>query len=477
MHKKTFGRNMFFVAFSRGVSLVSNVFIGFLLPKFLSITDYGFYKVFTLYAVYTALLHFGFVDGILLKLSGKEYSELDYLKMRTFSKFFIGLETFTSTLMIIISICILNSDYMFIAIMLAINMIFVNITTYYQFIAQAVQRFGEYSIKSMVSSGLKLIFTGILFLFYYFKHQDISYKWFLIGLNIIELIMMTWYIFIYRKITFGKGQSLKSMKVDIIDTFKTGIILTLAYQTSHLVLVLDRQFVNALFSTETFAIYSFAYNIVSMISTMITSISVVLLPILKKENSEVVVSVYSKSTITVSIIATFSLLSYFLISPFIEWFLPKYTESISYISVVMSSFLFTAVIIIVMFTMAKVMNKNLKFFKESLIALVLGFITNVMAYLIFKSPIAISYASLLVMIIWFIISGLSLKKDTKVGIAKELVYLIIITIGFLMIVNLMKNYVYGFLMYWLWAIVWTIIFYYKAIKKIIKKNDQIRIEG
>ena len=100
-----------------------------------------------------------------------------------------------------------------------------------------------------------------------------------------------------------------------------------------------------------------------------------------------------------------------------------------------------------------------------------------MAYLIFKSPIAISYASLLVMIIWFIISGLSLKKDTKVGIAKELIYLIIIAIGFLMIVNLMKNYVYGFLMYCLWAIVWTIIFYYKVIKKKIKKNDQFRIEG
>ena len=60
---------------------------------------------------------------------------------------------------------------MFIAIMLAINMIFVNITTYYQFIAQAVQRFGEYSIKSMVASGLKLIFTVILFLLYYFKHK------------------------------------------------------------------------------------------------------------------------------------------------------------------------------------------------------------------------------------------------------------------------------------------------------------------
>ena len=56
---------LLYVAFSRGISLLSGVAVGLLLPKVLSVQDYGILKIFTLYVTYTALLHFGFVDGIL----------------------------------------------------------------------------------------------------------------------------------------------------------------------------------------------------------------------------------------------------------------------------------------------------------------------------------------------------------------------------------------------------------------------------
>lgn len=465
MHKKTLGKNMFFVVFSRGVSLLSSVIIGFLVPKFFSLTDYGFYKVFTLYAVYTSLLHFGFVDGVLLKFSGMEYNELEVEKMRTLSKFFIVFELIISLLMAIGLICFLKGDYLFVGIMLSINMIFVNVTTYYQFISQAVQRFKEYSQKSFMASVLKILFTGTLFILFYFKNQVISYKVFLIGLNTIDFLMMIWYLFIYRFITFGKSKSLHMLKDDIKDIFKTGIILTLAYQTSHLVLALDRQFVNVLFSTETFAIYSFAYSIVSMISTLITSVSVVLLPMLKKEKSEEVIKIYKKSTVTVSLVASLSLVCYFIISPFIEWFLTDYIESIPYIAIVLPSFLFTSVIIIVMFTMAKIMDRNLSFLKDSLIVLALGFLTNLIAYLIFKSPIAISLASLLVMIVWFVISGLSLKRKISVGIVKELIFLLLVATGFLIITKFINNYIYGFISYFVLIIILIFIFYGKIFTK------------
>lgn len=470
MHKKKLGKNILFVVFSRGVSLLSSTFIGFLVPKFFSVTDYGYYKVFTLYAVYTALLHFGFVDGVLLKLSGKDYSELEKEKMRTLARFFIILELMISIIMIIVSLCFLKGDYLFVGIMLAINMLFVNVTTYYQFISQAVQRFKEYSLKSLIASTLKIIFTGTLFGLYYFKNQIISYQIFLIGLNAIDFLMMSWYIFLYRDITFGHSEPIKSMTKDIKDIFKTGIILTLAYQISHLVLALDRQFVNVLFSTETFAIYSFAYSIVSMISTLITSVSIVLLPMLKQEKSEEVVKIYKVSTVTVSIVAAISLLCYFIISPFIEWFLIDYIDSIPYIAIVLPSFLFTSVIVIVMFTMAKIMDRNLSFFKESLIVLCLGFITNLIAYIIFKSPTAISYASLLVMIVWFIISGGSLKKETSVGITKELFYLLLIAIGFLIITRFINNYVYGFIIYLALIVILTFAFYHEMLTKQNKRK-------
>ena len=46
--------------------LLSGVLNGIILPKIMGVTQYGYYKVFSLYAGYIALLHFGFVDGMLL---------------------------------------------------------------------------------------------------------------------------------------------------------------------------------------------------------------------------------------------------------------------------------------------------------------------------------------------------------------------------------------------------------------------------
>lgn len=162
MKHKSLGKNLIVIVFSRIISLLSGIAVGFILPKVLSITDYGFYKVFTLYAVYTALLHFGFVDGILLKLSGKEYENLDAQKMRSYTRFFIIFELFISIVVLLIGTIIADGEYLFITIMLAVNMVFVNVTTYYQFISQAVQRFGEYSAKNIVISIIKLLFVLVL---------------------------------------------------------------------------------------------------------------------------------------------------------------------------------------------------------------------------------------------------------------------------------------------------------------------------
>ena len=208
------------VAFSRMVSLTASVLTGFLLPKILSVSDYGFYKVFTLYAVYTALLHFGFVDGILLKIAGKDYKELELPKMRTYTGFFMMFEMLVSLAMIGLGIWFSSGEYFFVVCMLAMNMIFVNITTYYQFISQAIQRFSEYSAKSLIVSVVKVIFVAVLSILYFTDIMDISYRVYLIGLNVLDFGVMMWYISIYREITFGRREPIGGLKKDIVDILK-----------------------------------------------------------------------------------------------------------------------------------------------------------------------------------------------------------------------------------------------------------------
>lgn len=467
MLNKQLGKSLLFVAFSRFISLFSSVLVGFLLPKMFSITDYGFFRIFTLYAVYTALLHFGFVDGILLKLAGKDYHELDREEMRTYTRFFIKFELFISIIMILLGIMFVDGEYFFIIIMLAIDMVVVNITTYYQFISQAVQRFNEYSAKSLIVSFAKLIFIGSLFVVYFFGIANISYRVYLLGLCLLDFFMALWYVAIYKEITIGRATPLCTLREEICDIFKTGIVLTLAYQVSHLVLALDRQFVNILFSTEIFAIYAFAYNIVAMISTMISSISVVLLPMLKRSSIEYIVASYKKSVMTVSIVAACALLCYFPLVPVIDWFLPAYHNSLEYVAIVLPAFLFTAVITVVMFTIAKVLNMNFTFFKDSCLVLFLGVLANTIAYICFGTPEAISYASLIIMAIWFVLAGIQLKRKTNVLVYKEWFYLIVVSCFFLIVTKFIDNYFVGCICYFLVWVICSVLANFPTIKKIV----------
>lgn len=468
MQNRSFGKNIFIVVFSRIISLASGVAVGFILPKIFSVTDYGLYKVFTLYAVYTALLHFGFVDGILLKLSGKEYQELDPRKIIPLTKFFMIFELLIAIVILLVGAFWASGEYLFIIGMLAVNMVLVNVTTYYQFVSQAVQRFKEYSTKNIVISVFKVFFVFVLLALTIGKAERISYRVYLIGLNCLDLLIMAWYIIIYRDITFGKGESIKTVKSDIVSIFKSGILLTLAYQVSHLILTLDRQFVNLLFSTEDFAVYSFAYNIVSMISTMVSSVSIVLLPMLKKRSSEAVSGAYKKCLSTVAMISSGSLLCFFPLVFLIRWFLPEYQGSIAYIAIVLPAFIFTSAITVVMFTITKIFEMNFVFFKDGCLILLLGFGLNVMAYCLFRSPSAISYASLIATMVWFLISGARLKSKTGVGAGKEFAYLFTIASGFLLTAKCISNVPVGFVAYFAWVIICTIIFHKDTVQNVFK---------
>ena len=469
MKTKSFGKSLAFVAASRAVALLSGVFVGFLLPKVLGVIDYGFYKVFSLYAVYMALLHFGFADGILLKLAGRDYATLDRSETRTYTRFFILFEGAISLLVAGVGFALFEGDYLFVALMLAANMLFVNVTTYYQFLSQAVSRFGEYSAKSLVASIVKLLFVAVLFVLGSAELCTVSYKAYLIGLNVIDLLMLLWYVGIYREITFGAAKPMKAMKREILSVFKTGILLTLAYQASHLVLALDRQFVNLLFPMDTFARYSFAYNVVSMISTMISSLAVVLLPMLKNKKREELLASYKTGTAVVSAVAAASLLCYFPLAAFIMWFLPNYAASIPYITIVLPAFLFSAVITVVMFTVAKVLDGGRRFFFESCAVLLFGAIANTAAYLLAKTPEAISYASIVTMALWFIIAGTRLKNKTGVGAAREFFYLFGTAVLFLGTTTLVEELLLGFFVYAATMAAWTLLFFRKHLSTVLTR--------
>lgn len=470
MKNRSFLRNMLKVAMSQGVSMLSGVAVGLLLPKALGLEDYGFLKIYTLYVAYTALLHLGFADGILLHLAGKDYESLDKTRMRTYTQFFVAMQSVLGAVLLVAGALVADPDYSFIIAMLGVNMVIINLTTYYQFISQAVQRFSEYSFKNLVVAVLKLLFVAALLVLRYGNIASVDYRFYIIGLNVIDGLVLAWYVATYGAITFGKGEKLSPCLPDIAGIFRLGIMLTVAYQTSHLVLALDRQFVSMFYSTEEYALYSFAYNIITLISTMISSLAIVLLPALRRVSPEEAGSHYGGFLRTVAMLVGLCVLCYFPLTVFIRWFLPEYAESVKYLRLVLPALMYHSGISVVMFTFCKALGENKAFFRISLLTLGIGLLTNALAQMIFATPEAISIASLITMALWYLIAGIRVGKRVQAKMGKEFVYLTVLGGLFLLCTEPSVNNWLGMALYVAAFAVVTAVFYGKFLLEKCRKK-------
>ena len=464
MSKKNFAAgNVARVASSRLVSIASGVVTGFLIPKILGVEDYGFFKIYTLYIVYTALLHFGFIDGILLKFAGRKYDELDREKFRTYTRFFTVFQLLIGFALSFASVFVSDRDYSFIVLMLGINMILVNITAYYQFISQATERFKEYSARSFILSILKfLLAIGLVAVNLVFE-MEISYKLYVVSLNVIDFALLIWYVVTYRDITFGKAFAFSKVKGEIFELFKIGITLTIAYQISHFVLAFDRQLVSMLFPTEVYGQYSFAYNIVTLIATITSSLSLVLFPMLKRVTEDKASQYYRRLLESVVLILAASLVCYYPFSLFVEWFLPEYAESLVYLKMVLPILTFSSSISVVMFTFCKLFDRNIRFFIDGCITLLITLVLSGGAYLVWQSPLVISAGSLLAVAIWFAIESQHLKKIVGSGAWSELLYLSVLAVGFIANTFFISSFWLSFAVHVLFFLALTYVFYRKKI--------------
>ena len=97
----------FSLSFSANIiSLVVSTLITFIAPIYLDGIGYGYYQLYAFYIVYIAYLHFGLVDGIILRHGGEEYENLPKgIFNKQFKYYFI--------MQIFFSLCVIASSFFY----------------------------------------------------------------------------------------------------------------------------------------------------------------------------------------------------------------------------------------------------------------------------------------------------------------------------------------------------------------------------
>lgn len=463
--RKSF-KDILMVTISNFTTILAGVITGFIIPKILNIEDYGLYKTFTLYSSYIGLLSLGIVDGIVLKYGNKDLEELELEKMRSIFSIYFSINVIFTLMIFFVCLTTLKNNKV-IFLFIALNIICTNITGYFQQISQITRNFKEYSFRNILKSFLNILIVLILFVMFKFN-CTINYKMYVLMLLISNYFLTIWYMFTYKELIFGKRNTINSIKNDMKLLIKNGFPLLIANLCSTLLLTLDRQFVNVLFENEIYAIYAFAYNLLSLVTVAVSAISTVLFPSLKRAEKSKIMNEYKDYVSLIALLIFLCISIYFPLSIFIRWYLPNYILSLGIFRTIFPGLVISSAISIIIQNYYKVLNISREFFKKSVFALIISFALNVIFYKIFKTPLSISVASIFSMIIWYISCDITLSKIIYVNNINNLIYMLIGIVIFYLCSNL-NNWLLGFGLYILLIVILSFVFAKTAIKNFINK--------
>lgn len=447
------------------ISLISGVITAFIIPKFLNIEQYGYLKIFTFYVSYVGIFHFGFNDGIYVNFGKLNYDELPKKKFRLFFRFLYTFQFIISILFLTYTlIFITDFSRKLIYVFISINIILLNLSTFFDFVNQFTKRFKLYSIILILSKVLYVISCIIIIVF-----KKNNYIPFMISQTIVNLNILIIYIITSRQLVFGEREKLNMNKKLIKNLFSIGIFVMIGNLMSQIIVGIDRMFIDRLFTIKEFAMYSFCISILTLFYTLTSAITTVVYPYLARTQFNKLKFLYRNMKVFVFLSIGFLLSGYFFLVPFINHFLPNYANSLKLLLILFPTVLYNCQIIIVSSNYYKVMKYQKEYTINNFFAFISSFIMIIISIYIYKNLGVIAISTLISFIIWMFYCDIFFARKFKDNYIKLHVVDILNTLIFLFCGLLLKWYV-GFFVYIAMFCILVFIFFKKDIVDIKNKK-------
>lgn len=434
------------------INFALGVITGLLLPVYLNVENYGYFKLFAFYAGYVGFLHFGFLDGIYIRFGSYDYENLPKEKFRGYFKFLTIKQIIISLILALILIVFpLDGNRKIIYIFVAFNIIILNLTTFLSYICQFTKRFKIFSINTVLT---KLIFAiGCVMLFFVSQYNYLPY---IIIQTICNIVILIIYIYYNKSIIFGESSSIKELASEIKLDIKTGFFIMLGNFMSIIILGIDRIFVDKFFGIDDFAYYSFAYTLISLFYILLNTLTSVVYPYLTRVGEKELKIAYKKIKDVLSLTLGITLSAYFIVEVIVRTYLIKYVPALEIFKFLTPTILLSGQVSILIANYFKVIKLTKEYTKNNIVALLLGLVANIIAYMIFKSTVSIAVATLIAFWIWVMYSDMFFQKKLSIRLLDSQITELIIIAVFLICSSFFSWYI-GFGIYIVFYIILIII--------------------
>lgn len=433
--KKVFIDNIIFAFVAQIVSIVVSLIMTLGIPKILSVEEYGFWQLFIFYTGFIGFFLFGLSDGIYLKYGGRKFEELDkrIIKSQLVYGFFFQL---IISLMIIVVGAFLNIDRQRHIIIFATSLYLVigNVVTLLGFLLLATNNIKYYS-KSVLIEKLSFIVILIVILLY----GKVSYRS-LIGLFLITKFLSVAYLMLYfrnyKKVSLSSfKRSFSFLKINT----SLGIVLMLSNIASTLIIGIGRFAIDKKWDIETFGKISLSLSATYFFLLLISQVSLSLFPVLRQLDYDNQRNIFIKSCDFLGIIMLGVFLMYFPLIAFLEVWLPKYTDSLRYLVILMPICLFEGKMQMIHNTYMKSLNKQRMLLLINLSVLIVSLISTYIAAYNFHNLMLVVFVMLFCISLRSIFTQLYLYSFYNLKFDLQVLTEIFFTVVFISLATFFKN--------------------------------------
>lgn len=351
------------IAYSFSANLISlgiSIFMVLVVPKFLSVDDYGLWQLFLFYFSYLGFLHFGWEDGIYLRYAGKS---LDELNRRTFAGQFYGivaLQIFEVVTVIGFGKLAVMDPVKQMALVCAVCLApFVNFNNLCNFILQITNCIKEY--VSLLLAERMIFFFSVVFFLLVWQQNEFRYMY---CANLFSVVGGTLIgVYFFRNFLKPRFDPFAQIVSEIKENISVGIKLMFANVAGMLIVGIIRYGISMGWDVATFGKVSLTLNLSNFLLVFINSVSVVFFPIIKRMDEERRADVYREIRDVLTFLLFGALLGYYPLKCILSWWLPKYADSLIYMSILFPVCVFESKVCLLINTYLKSMRQEVLMLK------------------------------------------------------------------------------------------------------------------
>lgn len=409
------------------LTMLISIIMTLILPKFLGVTDYSYYQLYIFFISYVGFFHFGWIDGIYLKIGGMEYNDLEKSNYVTQFWMLNVLEIIIAAIISIFALfTIKNIDKSFVLISTSVCGVITILRTYLLFILQSTNRIKEYAKYTRVDRFIYFALV-IVFLFLGFKNYKI-----ILYIDVFsKLVALVLCANKMKDIVFGKLNISKNTLLEIFENISIGIKLTLANIASTLIIGVVRFGIQKNWDIDTFGKISLTLNISNLLMTFINAVAVIMFPLLRREEESNLPKIYVILRNTLMIFLYMMLIFYYPLKLILSTWLPQYADSLRYMALLFPICIYESKMSMLINTYLKSFRKEKSMLIINTISLILSLILTILSVFILNNLTLAILSIVFLLGFRCVIGELVLTKIMNILIYKDIILETVLTAIFI----------------------------------------------